>query len=69
LQHFTDAKDMDGENPAVHLNLGIALKLKGDHSGAPAALGQSLKLDPKGPFAHEAEGWLKTLTTAIVVAS
>lgn len=69
LKHFNDARDMDGENPAVHLNLGIALKLKGDHPGARAALEQALKLDPRGPFAHEAERLLKTLTTAIVVAS
>ncbi len=69
LAHFRAAQDMDEANPAVHLNLGIALKLKGDHSGAREALTQAVKLDPRGPLAHEAERLLKTLTTAIVVAS
>lgn len=69
LAHFTQAREMDEENPAVHLNLGIALKLKGDHAAARTALQQVVTLDPKGPHAHEAERLLKTLTTAIVVAS
>lgn len=69
LAHFTQAREMDEENPAVHLNLGIALKLKGDHAAARTALQQAVTLDPKGPHAHEAERLLKTLTTAIVVAS
>lgn len=66
LRLFGEACDMDGENPAVHLNLGIALKLKGDHPAARAALEKARDLDPKGPTAHEAERLLKTLTTAIV---
>jgi len=68
LAAFREAEDMDGENPAVHLNLGIALKLKGDHPAARTSLERCRDLDPKGPTAHEAERLLKTLTTAMVVA-
>ena len=68
LAAFREAEDMDGENPAVHLNLGIALKLKSDHPAARIALEKCRELDPKGPTAMEAERLLKTLTTAIVVA-
>lgn len=67
LALFRDACDMDGENPAVHLNLGIALKLKGDHPNARKALERARDLDPKGPAAHEAERLLKTLGTNITV--
>ncbi|HEY0880439.1 MAG TPA: tetratricopeptide repeat protein [Archangium sp.] len=68
LAAFQKAVDMDEENPNVHLNLGIALKLKGDHPNARKALERALALDPKGPAAAEAERLLKTLTTAMVVA-
>jgi tetratricopeptide (TPR) repeat protein len=69
LALFTEARDMDVDSPAVHLNLGIALKLKGDHPAARASLEKARDLDPKAPTAHEAERLLKTLTTAMVVAS
>ncbi len=69
LAAFREAQDMDDENPAVHLNLGIALKLKGDHPAARTALDRCRDLDPKGPTAMEAERLLKTLTTAMVVAT
>ncbi len=68
LAAFREAQDMDDENPAVHLNLGIALKLKGSHPAARTALERCRELDPKGPTAMEAERLLKTLTTAMVVA-
>lgn len=68
LSAFREAQDMDDENPAVHLNLGIALKLKGDHAAARVALTRARDLDPKGPTAFEAERLLKTLSTAMVVA-
>lgn len=48
LAHFRRAQDMDEENPVVHLNLGIALKLKGDAAQAKAALERALALDPNG---------------------
>lgn len=68
LAAFREAVDMDGENPSTHLNLGIALKLKGDHPAAREALSRARDLDPKAPTAIEAERLLKTLTTAMVVA-
>jgi len=68
LAAFREAEDMDSENPAVHLNLGIALKLKGAHPAARTALERACQLDPKGPTSLEAERLLKTLTTALVVA-
>lgn len=64
LSAFRKAEDMDHENPAVHLNLGIALKLKGDHPAARQALERVGVLDPKGPLAAEAERLLKTLKPA-----
>ncbi len=67
LSHFRDALDMDEGNAAVHLNLGIAYKLRGDHAQARTALQQVLALDPKGPHAHEAERLLKSLISAVVV--
>lgn len=69
LAAFQKAQDMDPENPVVHLNLGIALKLKGDHAAARTALEKARSFDAKSPVAHEAERLLKTLTTAMVVAS
>jgi tetratricopeptide (TPR) repeat protein len=68
LASFRKAKEMDEENPSVHLNLGIALKLRGDVAAARAALEQALTLDPQGATASEAERLLKTLTTSMVVA-
>ena len=68
LVAFREAQDMDDENPNVHLNLGIALKLKGFHPAARTALERCRELDPKGPTALEADRLLKTLTTALVVA-
>ena len=68
LALFREAADMDTESPAVHLNLGIALKLKGEHPMARTALERARDLDPRAPTAHEAERLLKTLSTAMVVA-
>lgn len=64
LAAFRQAEDMDGGNPAVHLNLGIALKLKGNHAEARSALERAHQLDPKGPLALEVERLLRTLTPA-----
>ena len=65
LEYFREAEDMDGENPHVHLNLGIALKLKGDHVAARAALERAKKFDDEGgPTAAEADRLLTTLKPA-----
>jgi len=61
LVQFRKARDMDVENPTVHLNLGIAFKLKGDHLSARAALEKARSLDKDGPAGVEAERLLGTL--------
>ncbi|MHB8874134.1 MAG: tetratricopeptide repeat protein [Myxococcaceae bacterium] len=55
LECFREALAMDRDNPRVHLNLGVALKLKGDFAGARVALEQAKELDPEGPVGAEAE--------------
>jgi tetratricopeptide (TPR) repeat protein len=61
LKHFKEAKDMDPDNPHVHLNLGVANKLKGDVLLARQALEKAKALDPKGPTGAEAERLLAGL--------
>lgn len=58
---FREASSMDGRNPKVHLNLGIALKLKGNATAARGALQRAIALDPKGETAAEAERLLASL--------
>ena len=60
LSLFNEARDMDRDNPNVHLNLGIVLKLKGDFAASRAALEKAKALDPLGPFGGEAEKILAT---------
>lgn len=67
LTAFTEALDMDPENPVVHLNLGIAQKLSGNHRAAQTALEQARTLDPTGPTGKEAGRLLGTLKIARVV--
>ncbi len=55
LACFKDALAMDRDNPNVHLNLGVALKLKGDLAGARDALLRARGLDPEGAVGAEAE--------------
>ena len=52
---FKEARDMDIDNANVHLNLGVALKLKGELLAARASLERAQKLDPQGPIGAEAE--------------
>ena len=71
LAAFREAENMDQDNPLVHLNLGIALKLQGDHASARAALLKAKAVDKTGVTASEADRLLATLkaqptTTAIV---
>ena len=49
------------DNPSAHLNLGVALKLKGDKAGARAALEKARGFDPEGPVGKEAERLLQGL--------
>lgn len=68
LAAFRAAEDMDHDNPVVHLNLGIAQKLKGRHDEARAALQRALALNPEGPVGAEAERLVTTLKVGTVPA-
>jgi Flp pilus assembly protein TadD len=61
LQLFREAAEMDRDNSSAHLNMGIALKLKGDRLGAREALERAKELDPHGPVGAEAERILATM--------
>jgi tetratricopeptide (TPR) repeat protein len=63
LECFRAAQAMDESNPGVHLNLGIALKLKGDLAGARQSLESARSLDPKGAVGSEAERLLSRIGT------
>lgn len=69
LALFKEALSMDRDNPHVHLNLGVALKLKGDHSGARSALEKARSLDEKGPVGAEAERLLGSLRPSVTIVS
>ncbi len=61
LACFKEALAMDRDNPNVHLNLGIAYKLKGDVGGAREAFERAMKLDKDGGVLAEAERLLSQL--------
>jgi hypothetical protein len=52
---FREALSMDRDNPGAHLNVGVALKLKGNREGALAAFEKALEKDPQGSVGAEAE--------------
>lgn len=52
---FREAVAMDRDSSAAHLNVGVALKLKGDREGALAAFEKAKERDPEGPVGTEAE--------------
>jgi tetratricopeptide (TPR) repeat protein len=55
LALFREALSMDRDNAPAHLNVGVALKLKGDRAGALAAFEKARALDAEGPVGAEAE--------------
>jgi len=61
IAEFRIALAKQHDNPRAHLNLGVALKLKGDRSGARSALEKARQLDPDGPVGKEAERLLQGL--------
>ncbi len=61
LAAFREALEMDPENPVVHLNLGVAYKLKGQKEVARLALTKAKSLDPHGPTGMEADRLLTGL--------
>ncbi len=61
LAAFREAEEMDHDNPLVQLNLGIALKLQGNHDAARVALLKAKALDKTGVTSSEADRLLATL--------
>jgi len=61
ISEFRIAIAKQHDNPRAHLNLGVALKLKGDRAAARAALDRAKGLDPDGPVGKEAERLLQGL--------
>ena len=61
LAHFRRAVDMKRDGASGYLNLGVALKLKGDREASRQALQQARDLDAGGPVGVEAERLLATL--------
>jgi len=61
LVHFHRARDMDEDNAVVHLNLGIAYKLKGERARATEALERAVELNADGATGAEAKRLLDTL--------
>ncbi|MCP3136078.1 tetratricopeptide repeat protein [Pyxidicoccus xibeiensis] len=55
LTLFREALAMDRDFASAHLNVGVALKLKGDRDGALAAFEKAREKDPEGPIGTEAE--------------
>jgi tetratricopeptide (TPR) repeat protein len=54
LEKFREAITMDRDHPGAHLNLGVALKLKGQKDEAMAAFEKATALDPSGETGKEA---------------
>jgi tetratricopeptide (TPR) repeat protein len=61
IAEFRTALAKQHDNPRAHLNLGVALKLKGDRSAARASLEKARALDPEGAVGKEAERLLRGL--------
>jgi tetratricopeptide (TPR) repeat protein len=61
IAEFRIALAKQHDNPRAHLNLGVALKLKGDRAGARASLEKARALDPDGAVGKEAERLLQGL--------
>lgn len=64
LAAFREALEMDPENAVVHLNLGVAYKLKGQREVARMALSKAKSLDPQGPTGLEADRLMQGLGPA-----
>jgi len=64
LALFREAQDMDRDNATVQLNLGIALKLKGQLLEAAQALQKAQALDAEGPVGAEASRLLQGMKSA-----
>lgn len=69
LELFKEALDMDAENANVHLNLGVARKLKGELLASRASLEKAKALDPAGPIGAEADRLLSGMPKPPVAAA
>ena len=69
LTRFREAIEMDRDHAGAHLQIGVALKLRGDFAGARSALQKTRDLDPQGPAGQEAERVLSTLPAQPVIAA
>ena len=61
LARFREAIAMDAKHGPAQLNLGIALKLRGDRDGAQAAFEKAAAIDPDGETGREARRQLEVL--------
>jgi tetratricopeptide (TPR) repeat protein len=61
LRAFQRANDMDHDNVTIHINLGIAYKLKGQFDHAREVLERALQLEPDGNQATEVRKLLDSL--------
>lgn len=61
LTKFREAIAMDGEHAPAHLNLGVALKLKGERADASTAFERAARLDPDGDTGREARRQIELL--------
>lgn len=67
LELFRKAAAMDRDNASAQLNIGVALKLRGDVEGARAALEEARRLDPIGSAGQEAERVLSMLAPSLQI--
>jgi tetratricopeptide (TPR) repeat protein len=61
LEKFKEALVMDRDHAGAHLNLGVALKLKGDREGSVAAFEKAVALDPNGDAGKEGRRQLEKM--------
>jgi tetratricopeptide (TPR) repeat protein len=61
IEAFRTALRMERDNPRAHLHLGAALRLKGNHTEAKAALERARALDPNGEVGREASELLRRM--------
>jgi tetratricopeptide (TPR) repeat protein len=61
LAKFREAIEIDRDHPGAYLNLGVALKLKGQRDEAGAAFEKAIALDPHGDAGKEARRQLEKL--------
>lgn len=69
MTNFREALAMDRDSVTAHLNLGVALKLRGDVEGARTSLQRAKALAKDGPLAAEADRLLQSLPGATALST